>query len=90
MNDEKLTTSKGLNTTQMKTTWKFHDGTAHVENLVNSLARYFIRYVQRGRFNKVYANATMQNRFRELDIISFSLSEGFIPITDSGTYGHFR
>ena len=26
----------------------------------------------------------MQNRFRELDIFSFSLSEGFIPITDSG------
>ena len=32
----------------------------------------------------------MQNRFRELDIFSFSLSEGFIPITDSGTSDHFR
>ena len=32
----------------------------------------------------------MQNRFRELDIFSFSLSEGFIPITDSGTNDHFR
>ena len=27
----------------------------------------------------------MQNRFRELDIFSFLLSEGLIPITDSGT-----
>ena len=26
-------------------------------------------------------NATMQNRFRELDIYSFLLSEGLIPIT---------
>ena len=26
----------------------------------------------------------MQDRFRELDIFSFSISEGFIPITDSG------
>ena len=26
--------------------------------------------------------ATMQNRFRELDIFSFSLLEGFNPITD--------
>ena len=37
-----------------------------------------------------YPIATMQNRFRELDIFSFSLSEGFIPITDSGTNDHFR
>ena len=35
-------------------------------------------------------NATMQNRFRELDIFSFLLSEGLIPITDSGTSDHFR
>ena len=32
--------------------------------------------------------ATMQNRFRELDIFSFSLSEDLIPITDSGTGDH--
>ena len=32
----------------------------------------------------------MQNRFPELDIFSFSLSEDFIPITDSGTSDHFR
>ena len=36
------------------------------------------------------SNATMQNIFRELDIFSFSLSEDFIPITDSGTSDHFR
>ena len=38
----------------------------------------------------IFAIATMQIRFRELDIFSFSLSEGFIPITDSGTSDHFR
>ena len=32
----------------------------------------------------------MQNRFPELDIFSFSLSEDFIPIADSGTSDHFR
>jgi len=42
------------------------------------------------KIERVILIATMQNIFRKLDIFSFSLSEDFIPITDSGTSDHFR
>ena len=46
--------------------------------------------MENGGRQTVFGNATMQNRFRELDIFSFSLSEDVIPITDSRTSDHFR